>query len=225
MSLVRYNIIGTGSQGNATVLNDWILIDCGMPYKAIKSEVKNLKLVLLSHAHQDHLNKQTIRKLAFERPTLRFGCCKWLVEALVDCNVNKNAIDVYEPNEVYDYKLFQISPVELIHDVPNCGYKIHFSNEKVFYATDTNSLDGIDAEGYDLYMVEANYDDTEISERIQRKVSHGDYAYEFGVLNNHLSKAKCDEFLQRNMSWNSEFIYMHQHVETNKNNKEESEIF
>ena len=31
--MVRYNIIASGSQGNAVILNDAVLIDCGVPYK------------------------------------------------------------------------------------------------------------------------------------------------------------------------------------------------
>jgi Cft2 family RNA processing exonuclease len=169
---------------------------------------------LLSHCHIDHFNNKTIRKLAFERPTLRFGCCEWLVQPLLDCNVNRKNIDVYEPDSTYDYGMFTITPVKLTHDVPNCGYKIDFLGDKMLYATDTNSLNGIEAKDYDLYMIEANYEDAEISQRIQKKEEEGRYIYELRVLNNHLSKAKCDEFLRQNMNWNSECVFMHQHIES-----------
>ena len=29
--MVKYNIISTGSDGNATILEDFVLIDCGVP--------------------------------------------------------------------------------------------------------------------------------------------------------------------------------------------------
>lgn len=47
--MVPYNIISTGSKGNAVVINDAILVDCGVPYKWVESVVPKLKLVLLTH--------------------------------------------------------------------------------------------------------------------------------------------------------------------------------
>ena len=85
--MVRYNIISTGSDGNATILEDFVLIDCGVPYKALEPYVSKLKLVLLTHIHSDHFKKQTIKRLAAERPTLRFGCCRWLVPPLLAAGV------------------------------------------------------------------------------------------------------------------------------------------
>ena len=65
-----YRIIKTGSKGNAIVINDSILIDCGVPYKDLS--VSRLRLVLLTHEHIDHFNPATVGRLALERPTLRF---------------------------------------------------------------------------------------------------------------------------------------------------------
>ena len=59
--MVRYNIISTGSDGNATILEDFVLIDCGVPYKALEPYVPKLKLVLLTHIHSDHFQKRTIK--------------------------------------------------------------------------------------------------------------------------------------------------------------------
>lgn len=48
---MTFEIIGTGSSGNALVLNGCILLDCGMPFKKIKPYLKELKLVFVSHCH------------------------------------------------------------------------------------------------------------------------------------------------------------------------------
>ena len=48
---MKYEVIATGSTGNCTILNDEIAIDIGVPYKRIADHVKNLRLVLLTHAH------------------------------------------------------------------------------------------------------------------------------------------------------------------------------
>ena len=123
--MVKYNIISTGSDGNATILEEFVLIDCGVPYKALEPYVPKLKLVLLTHIHSDHFQKRTIKRLAEERPTLRFGCCRWLAPLLA-AGVPERQIDVLEPRTMYGYGLCNVIPFMLTHNVPNCGYKVHF---------------------------------------------------------------------------------------------------
>lgn len=211
---MEYRIISTGSKGNAVILNDEILIDCGVSYKAIKPYVKGLKLVLLTHIHSDHFKPETIRKLANERPTLRFGCGKWLLKDLVKC-VPKRNIDIYFENAINQYADdLKIIMIPTKHNVENCAYKIYTGSRKIFYATDCNNLDGITAKNFDLYMIEANYEEHEIQERIAEKEASGQYVYEYQVLRNHLSKAKADEFIIANAGENSRFVYLHGHEGT-----------
>ena len=88
---------------------------------------------------------------------------------------------VLTPRTLYGYGLCNVIPVMLAHNVPNCGYKVHFPSGKVIYATDTNNLDGIQAIGYDLYLIESNYRDEDIQAKIQEKKVAGQYAYELQV--------------------------------------------
>lgn len=209
---MTYKIINTGSDGNATIVEDTILIDCGVSFKKIKPYIQKLQLVLLTHIHQDHFNKTTIRKLAEDRPTLRFGCCEWLVQELIDCGVDKGNIDVYilDKKAIYNDNL-RVKPVKLYHDVPQCGYKVEINNYKVFYATDTKTLEGIKAIGYDYYFVEANYvNDEELHDR-----AYNDY-YENRVKNTHLSQEQATNWLLENMSFYSNYQFMHQHKEKNR---------
>ena len=89
---MNYKIISSCSTGNAVILKDIILIDCGVTFK----------------------------KLADERPTLRFACGEWLLKDLLECGVNKKNIDVLEIGTKYDYKAFKVVPVKLYHDVSQC---------------------------------------------------------------------------------------------------------
>jgi ribonuclease BN (tRNA processing enzyme) len=207
---MTYQILKSGSSGNAVVVNDVILIDCGVDFKTLSAVYKGLKTVLLTHIHSDHFKKRTIKKLAFERPTLRFACCEWLVADLISCGVSKKNIDVLEIGKIYDYKLFKVSPIKLYHNVPNCGYRLYMNGEKALYATDTGTLDGIEAKGYDLYLIEANHTEEEIQERIRRKEESGEFVYEYEAMKNHLSKEKCDEFILNNII-DGEYVYLHQH--------------
>ena len=66
-------------------------------------------------------------------------------------------------------------------------------------------------------MVEANYSEDEIRERIRAKEAAGQYVYEYRVLKTHLSKEECDQWLMDNIGENSEYVYIHQHKEENIN--------
>lgn len=211
--MIDYNIISTGSIGNAVVVNSTILIDCGVPFKALKNVYKDLQLVLLTHIHSDHFNRTTIRKLAQERPTLRWGIPDWLACDMLDLVEPKN-IDVFGIGLDHCYGEMIIMPFALTHNVSNCGYIISSSKfGRMLYATDTNSMDGIEAKNYDLYLIESNHTEDGIRERIQTKETAGDYVYEYSAMQNHLSKEKCDKWLLENMGSNSEFIYMHGHID------------
>lgn len=208
---MTYNIISTGSQGNAVIVDQKILIDCGIPYKDLKPYAKGLWIVLLTHIHGDHFNKSTIKKLAKERPSLRFACGKWLVNELLKLGVNPSKIDICEIGRVYNYGSFQLASIRLYHDVENCGWRLFIDNEKAVYITDTSTVKGIVAEGYNLYLVEANYEENELQERIKAKQEAGQFAYEFRVEKTHLSKEECDSWLLDNMADYSEAVYLHQH--------------
>lgn len=208
---MNYEIIATGSSGNCVIVNGCIAVDMGVSFKALKGVYKGLKLVLLTHIHSDHFKKATVKRLAKERPSLRFACCDWLYDPTLDCGVDKRNIDVLEIGKKYDYKAFCVAPVLLYHDVPNCGYRIYFGGEKMFYATDTRTLDGITAKDYDLYMVESNYGEREIRERIESKREQDIYAYEMTVPDRHLSYEQANDFLIGNMGKHSEYVYLHQH--------------
>ena len=116
-----------------------------------------------------------------------------------------------EIGKKYDYGAFQISPIKLYHDVENCGYRLYFDNERVLYATDTATLDGISAVGYDWYFIEANYTEEDLRERIAKKEADGGYIYEYSVPKRHLSKEQCDSFFEKNATEDSKLVYLHQH--------------
>ena len=138
------NVISTGSQGNAVVLNDIILIDCGVPYKQVQPYVRALRLVLLTHIHGDHFNPATVRRLHQERPTLRFVCCEWMLPHLYGAGVPARLIDVvpFGAGLVYENSAVAVWAFPLFHDVENCGYKIHIDGKMAMYATDTGSMEG-----------------------------------------------------------------------------------
>ena len=211
--MIEYQVLSTGSAGNAVIINKAVLIDCGVPYKAVEPMIRDIRLVLLTHIHGDHFRASTIRRIAEERPLVRFGACEWLIRPLADAGVPARQIDLLKIGYRYNYGICEVLPVPLVHDVPNCGYKIHSPAGKAIYATDTVNLNGITAKDYDLYMIEANYDEEEIQHRISEKKANGQYIYEKRVLKTHLSRDSCDNWIYQNAGPMSEILYLHGHRE------------
>lgn len=210
---MTYNIIATGSSGNAVILNDTVLIDCGVPYKMLRPYVKQLRLVLLTHEHGDHFKPATVRALALQKPLLRFACCDWMVQHLLDAGVKAEKIDVLRPDiwAAYPGPVY-VCPVRLTHNVPNCGYRIDDGESRALYITDTGTLDGITAVNYDLYLVEANHTRAEIERRAAEKEAAGEFAYERRAAENHLSFEQTVDWLAQNMGGKSFWIPMHGHA-------------
>ena len=182
---MTFDVLATGSAGNAVVLNGSILIDCGVSCKALEEVKRDLKLVLLTHAHGDHFKPRTVRALHRERPALRWGCCDWMVGPLLEAGVDKRVIDVLTPGQEVVYQdLCYLTPEALTHDVPNCGY-----------------------------LIEANHTRTELEERVAAKHAAGEYAYEVRAAANHLSQEQALDWLYQQMGPNSQYVFLHQHQE------------
>ena len=199
-------VISSGSEGNAVIYNNVIMVDCGVSLKALEAVKRSLKIVLLTHKHGDHLKIRTLQRLQAERPTLRVVCGDFLLEEL-PCIKN---IDVLQVGKIYDYGAFKVSPVKLYHDVPNFGWRIFLPNgQKIFHATDTVHLEGITAKGYDLYAIEHNYCEEYIQQAIEEARANGEYTHAYGNINTHLSIQQARAFIEANRKESSEVLELH----------------
>lgn len=199
-------VISSGSEGNAVIYNNAIMVDCGVSFKALEAVKRSLKIVLLTHKHSDHLKIRTLQRLQAERPTLRVACGDFLLEEL-PCIKN---IDVLQVGKIYDYGAFKVSPVKLYHDVPNFGWRIFLPNgQKIFHATDTVHLEGISAKGYDLYAIEHNYCEEYIQQAIEEARANGEYTHAYGSIKTHLSIQQARAFIDKNRKESSEVLELH----------------
>ena len=204
--MIPAKVINSGSEGNAVIYNNAIMVDCGVSLKALEAVKRSLKIVLLTHKHSDHLKICTLQRLQAERPTLRVACGDFLLEEL-PCIKN---IDVLQVGKIYDYGAFKVSPIKLYHDVPNFGWRIFLPNgQKIFHATDTVHLEGISAKGYDLYAIEHNYCEEYIQQAIEEARANGEYTHAYGNINTHLSIQQARTFIEANRKESSEVLELH----------------
>ena len=204
--MIQTQVISSGSEGNAVIYNNAIMVDCGVSLKALQEVKRSLKIVLLTHKHSDHLKIRTLQRLQAERPTLRVACGDFLLEEL-PCIKN---IDVLQVGKIYDYGAFKVSPIKLYHDVPNLGWRIFLNNgQKIFHATDTVHLEGITAKGYDLYAIEHNYCEEYIQQAIEEARANGEYTHAYGNINTHLSIQQARAFIEANRKESSEVLELH----------------
>lgn len=215
---MNYNILQTGSSGNCVIINDCIAVDIGIPWKKLQPHSAQIKLVLLTHIHGDHFKPATVRALHRERPAVRWACCEWMVQPLVEAGVSKRVIDVVDCQAIaralYPDIYTSIRAQKIPHNVPNCAWDIRiYGGESILYATDLATLDGIEAKNYTMYFLEANHDRAEIEARIAAKHAAGEFAYEEAAARNHLSREQAEDWLARNAGPNSKYILLHQHID------------
>lgn len=161
-----YHIIKSGSKGNAVRIED-VLVDCGVPFSHLKEELYDIRYLLLTHIHSDHIKPATLTKIKqlFPKITIlgnydvaqRFG---------VDIIVN--------PTFEVRTKDYVFMPVKGYHDVPVCGYEWEVNGQKVCYMTDTSSYKNFVEGPYDYFFIENNYDEKKLNE-IGKKFSTRGY--------------------------------------------------
>lgn len=159
----------------------------------------------------------TIRKIAYNYPTIKFV---YNIEDLKITNIlvsngilAKNCYGILQ-NEWFDLGICKIKLEELFHDVLNSCCHLEIDGKKLLYVTDTARVDHISAKNYDTYLIEANYHSREELERkIQEAEEKGEFTHLRRVLYTHLCEEDCIDWLKENMGDNSEYCFIHQHVE------------
>lgn len=209
---MKNNVIASSSAGNAILLENGILLDCGIPYSKIKPYLKNIKAIFISHLwlHLDHCKDSTIKKIAFEYPNIKFITNEVNTTHLVEIGVNKRNIFALKLEKWYDIGICKVRLDYLIHDKPNCSLKINQNGYKLIYIVDTSSVDHIEAKDYDFAYIEGNYlDDEELNKKIEQDKLNNKYSHYERVKRTHLSQLQALNFIQKNNIKNYEFIHQH----------------
>lgn len=192
-----FKIIESGSAGNCFKYGN-LMIDLGLPYSKTKEHLSDVTHILLTHIHGDHLNMTTVRKIFVANENIKFVCGQWLVEKLLKSGVDRNRILLAEFGKVYQFGDFKISPIIAYHDVENCGYRILFDGKKHLHITDTCTLEGIEAKGYDTASIECNHERERALQLIEEAKDNDEFSHLKGAINSHLSVDKTVQFCKDN---------------------------
>ena len=187
---MEYKVISTGSKGNAVIIGD-ILIDCGLPFKKLKEHLYDIKTLLITHRHGDHVKESTLKNILVMFPHIKiysnYDVAQWLPEFPI--KVVNAGFPFLTDNQI------AIEPFECLHDVPCYGYVWSIGGERIIYATDTVDLRHAPGGQYDYFFIESNYDNTKLLNMAMRG-SHG-YNVVAGA-KRHMSTQTCKAFYYMN---------------------------
>ena len=206
VSKFNIKILSSGSQGNAILFNNSILLDTGISFKKLLPF--NIKAVLLTHVHGDHFNRLTIRSIHINDDTINFMCGDFLKDELLAMGVSEKNIKIIELGKKYKVGGVIFSPIFLHHDVPNFGYRLAKNGYKHIHATDMFSMGGITAKNYDSATLEANHCIDSAKKIIEQKKIDREFCHMQRAIKTHLSVQNSVKFIQENNIKN----YMPVHV-------------
>lgn len=217
---MKYKIISSSSKGNAILIEGFLLLDCGVSYKKLEKQLKEIKLIFISHSHKDHLNTITMKQIVYKHPNIKIICGSEIVaEKLVrDSYVPMKNIYILKPSKWYDLGMLKVKLEPLEHDTPNFCLKAEIKGKKMIYIVDTASVSHIEAKNYDLFLIESNYNQEILEEHIRNCEDENEMYYLQRIPKTHLSFEMANSFLIENMSNTSEYCYIHK---SNYNFKEE----
>lgn len=219
------NVLGTGSDGNAIVIDDAIMIDVGLGVDAMSAHLRTVSAVLVTHRHGDHLRTGAINWLANKRPTFAENCL-YLNEDSRE-HVRQRAPKAWKrvesapvlPSAGGDFTIrcrkgreYRIETFPLVHDVENQGFVItNDQGHSLIHSTDTMTMKNAPRRVYDFLLVEGNWDEDRVSDMID----NGNRGERERALRNmrHLSVQDFDSFVRSHSHDTSRVIQLHKSME------------
>lgn len=187
--MLDYEIISSGSSGNAVLIDD-VLVDCGVSFAKIKPYLKKVNYLLITHIHSDHLKQNTYRRIRQLYPRIT-TIGNWQVAQEVDLDIICNAT---VPVKALDYTFL---PIEVPHDVLTYAYLWSTHDGNVLYCTDTYDTtsihDALEGKKVNYFFLESNHDEGKV-EAI-RKTARKKYGYDaYSGAKRHLSTQQAKSF-------------------------------
>ena len=208
MTNLNYNILSSGSIGNAVRIRD-IMIDCGIAFSKMKEELYGCNYLLITHDHQDHVKPAVLNQIVEQFPNIEI----YSTYKVARLNDSVTAINT-------DYLPIWLSKsgchmwaVPVPHNTLCFGYVLRFEDLDIVYATDLKNTEELDRFSdemrfrYDYTFLEANYDETKL--RLLGDSWHGQYNAYVDSSERHLSKDDSQLFYVRHRREGGEYIELH----------------
>lgn len=201
MTNLDYNIIATGSTGNAVRIEN-MMFDCGIPFKDMKEELYKVDSLFITHSHSDHVKEATLKSIHKEFPRITvYGNANVAYQFDVDVVVGTAKVKL-KKNRV-------VIPFDGIHDVPVTGYIVQMKGINILYMTDTAKVELPEDIPLDYVFLESNYDETKLRQMAKQYQRKGYNPMESSL--RHLSTQKCKEFYYvHRRDKDSKLIELHQ---------------
>lgn len=196
---MEYKVVSSGSNGNCVIIEN-IMIDCGVSFKEIKQDLYNIKYLLLTHIHSDHIKRQTFEQILGKFPRIQV-IGNYEVQQHFHVNTIANAGFEIETEDYIFY------PFECVHDVLTYGYAWNIGDKRIIYATDTASLKNAPGGEYDYFFIESNHDEAKL-EATRGQNSWGYDPYLSGKRHLSTQQAKAFYYMHRRNA-EAELIELH----------------
>ena len=161
------------------------MVDCGVPFFKIKEYLYDIKYLIITHIHSDHVKKSTLDHIKKMFPKIKI-IGNHEVHQVFGVHIISNATF---PIEVPGYTFW---PFLLEHDVLTYGYTWEHNNLSIIYATDTSSLEYAPDQKYDFFFLESNHDEKKVEAILKNPNQYGYNAY--AGAKRHLSTQQCKLF-------------------------------
>lgn len=159
--------ISSSSKGNAYVVESdgaAILIDCGVPYKALAGY--SFDAVLVTHNHTDHVCG--LKALLARRKVPVFANLMTAEATAGQESLAPESFVCFENGQCFDVGPFAVRPFSIPHDTPDpVGYLVSAGGVTYFHGTDIGTpLDsiGVKLAEADVATLESNHDDVLLRE-------------------------------------------------------------
>lgn len=157
---VRFEFVGSGSKGNATLIqygSTLIQVDMGVPLKRLKEglealgkTVEDIDAVLITHEHHDHIGTLNLLK-------------KRGVKVYATRDTIPDDVDVeIKPGAAFSIGQIQVTAFSSSHDASDpLNFVFSFGEETMAYVTDTGTIKKENKKllkDHTYYLFESNYD-------------------------------------------------------------------
>lgn len=153
----EYKILSSGSKGNCVKIDD-ILIDCGIAFSKIKAEADlyNIKYLLLTHIHFDHIKPQTLLQILEMFPHIQIIGNHEVYQEYPICTIANAGFEIVTDDYIFNC-------FEAVHDVLCYGYYwTDKQGKKIIYCTDTGTMENAPDEKFDYIFLESNHDEKKL---------------------------------------------------------------